>query len=102
MHDQPGTQGTMGGPSRRWGVSYETEAWGNQVLFGQRSRQETKGLQHSGIQDVRDSEAGVGGTNVDPTEKDLFWQQIRGDQGEPGWGRTGSELERGGGRWATE
>ena len=40
MQDQPGTQSTMGEPSRRWGVSHGTEAWGNRGLFGQRLRKD--------------------------------------------------------------
>ena len=44
---------TKGEPSRRWGGSYETEAWGNRRQLGQGSRQGQKGQQDYRILEVR-------------------------------------------------
>ena len=62
---------TMGEPSIRWGVSYETQAWENRGHFGQGSRQTNKGLHDHRIPELQSLEAGVKGPQL-YTEKDGF------------------------------
>ena len=78
-----GTPEHHGGTLKTWGVSYDTESWGNRGKFGQWSRQGQNGLQDHRIPEVRGWEAEVRGLHMDPTEEDEFCS--RREVGTKGW-----------------
>ena len=118
MHVQRETQSTMGGPSRRWGFSYETEAWGNRGQFGHGSRQGKKDDRTTGFRKYEDGtqwleapiriqqrrpvfgnrrEVGTKGTLVGKVvgkEESLRWEG--GEDDGKRSGKTGEGIQKGG------